>query len=135
VAPPVVTFRTKTVRIVPQVLAAQRWRGERGERTAAVAPLVVTFPTKKSAHCTAGFGCSEMEGRARRENGGGGIGGGTDCRWNCTTGGKDCLTLGLKTGEGLEEKEEMEEKVEEMMAKEGEDYYMEMGEEEDLSGE
>jgi hypothetical protein len=77
-----------------------------------------------------------MEGRARRENGGGG--GGPDCRWNCSTSGKDCLTLGLKTadgegtGEGLEE---MEEKVEEMMVKEGEDYYMEMGEEEDLSGE
>jgi hypothetical protein len=82
-----------------------------------------------------------MEGRARRENGGGGRGG-TDCRGNCSTGGgKDCLTLGLKTadGQGLEETEEkmeeMEEKVEEMMVKEGEDYYMEMGEEEDLSGE
>jgi hypothetical protein len=75
-----------------------------------------------------------MEGRARRENGGDGIGGGTDCRWNCSTGGgKDCLTLGLKTADGLEE--EKEEKVEEMMVKEGEDYYMEMGEEEDLSGE
>jgi hypothetical protein len=80
-----------------------------------------------------------MEGRARRENGGGGGGGGTDCRWNCTGGGKDCLTLGLKTAFGLEEKEGTEEKVEEMedemMVKEGEDYYMEMGEEEDLSGE
>jgi hypothetical protein len=78
-----------------------------------------------------------MEGRARRENGGGG-GGGTDCRWNCSIGGgKDCLTLGLKTADsqGLEEMEEMEEKMEEMMVKEGEDYYMEMGEEEDLSGE
>ncbi len=134
VAPLVVILRTKTDHIVPQVLAAQRWRDGRGERTAE-APLVVTFRTKTDHICTAGFGCSEMEGRARRENGGGG-GGGADCRWNCT-GGKDCLTPGLKTADGqeLEEKEEMEEKVEEMMVKEGEDYYMEMGEEEDLSGE
>ena len=85
-----------------------------------------------------GVGCSEV--RSRRE-GGGGWQEATDCRWNCTDG--DCrpppgwqMEDEVKEYTRVEaERGEEEEKRMVMKEVEAEDYYMEMGEEEDLSGE
>jgi hypothetical protein len=73
-----------------------------------------------------GFGCTEPEGRSRRE---GAPAEGPDCRWNCTAG--DCLQLATRTEDHKEEEEEEEGREQQ---EESEDYYMEMGEEQDLSG-